>query len=157
FHVLAYCVRCWRGRLGAWFATAAAIGGVLSLAAAAELFLVLSERSLSEQVRAASEFQVFLADTAGADQVDALRGQIAALPGVRHAPNRRQGRPLPRRRPTTPLPPTPNNTEETPFPASLAVDLSPPPPAEQVTNLATHAPATARDVPSSYPPAEGRH
>ena len=64
FNVCVYCVRCWRGRLVAWLATAAAIGAVLSLAAGSELFLVLSERSLNEQVRSASELQVFLADSA---------------------------------------------------------------------------------------------
>lgn len=157
FHVLAYCVRCWRGRLGAWFATAAAIGGVLSLAAAAELFLVLSERSLSEQVRAASEFQVFLADTAGADQVDTLRGQIAALPGVRHVTYRSKAEALSLARHNSTLATIADNSDVNPFPASLVVDLSDPSAAEQVTNLVTHDPATDRDVPSSYTPAEGRH
>ena len=157
FNVFAYCVRCWRGRLGAWLATAAAIGGVLSLAAGAELFLVLSERSLSEQVRAASEFQVFLADTAGADQVSALKGEIAALPGVRHVTYRSKAEALALARHNSTLATIADNSDVNPFPASLVVDLSDPSAAEQVTTLVTHDPATDRDVSSSYTPAEGRH
>lgn len=157
YNVLAYCVRCWRGRLGAWLATAAAIGGVLSLAAGAELFLVLSERSLSEQVRAASEFQVFLSDTANADQVDALKGRIAALPGVRQVTYRSKVEALALARHNSTLATIADNSTGNPFPASLVVDLSDPSAAEQVTTLVIQDPATDRDVPSSYTPAEGRH
>src|SRR5918911_1254503 len=81
--LLAYCLRWWRGRFLAWLATALAVGAVLALAASAELFLVLAERSLGEQARSASQFQVFLADDADPGHVDALSERIGALPGVR--------------------------------------------------------------------------
>ena len=157
FNVLAYCVRCWRGRLGAWLATAAAIGGVLSLAAGAELFLVLSERSLAEQVRSASEFQVFMADNAQADQIDALKRQIATLPGVRRVTYRTKSESLALARHSSNLATIADNSNENPFPASLVVDLSDPSAADRVTAVATQNPATDHDVPSSYTPAEGRH
>ena len=157
FNVLAYCVRCWRGRLGAWLATAAAIGGVLSLAAGAELFLVLSERSLSEQVRSASEFQIFLADNAQTDQVDALKSQIATLPGVRLVSYRTKLESLALARRNSNLATIADSTNENPFPASLVVDLSDPSAADRVTAVAALNAATDHDVPSSYTPSEGRH
>lgn len=156
-NVLAYCVRCWRGRFGAWLATAAAIGGVLSLAAGAELFLVLSERSLAEQVRSASEFQVFMADNAQADQIDALKRQIATLPGVRRVTYRTKSESLALARRNSNLATIADNSNENPFPASLVVDLSDPSAADRVIAVATQNPATDHDVPSSYTPAEGRH
>ncbi len=156
FNVLAYCVRCWRGRAGAWFATAAAIAGVLSLAGGAELFLVLSERSLSEQVRSASEFQVFLADTATSDQVTALKNRIGALPGVRHVAYRSKMQSLALARHNSALATIADNSGTNPFPASLVVSLSDPSAADRVTALAIKDTATDRDVPASYTPAEGR-
>lgn len=155
-NVLAYCVRCWRGRVGAWLATAVAIGAVLSLAAGAELFLVLSQRSLSQQVRSASEFQVFLADDAKAGQVDDLKGKIRALPGVRSVSYRGKSEALALARRNATLASIADNAPANPFPASLLVELSDPSAADRVTAVAVHDPATDRDVPSSYTPAEGR-
>ncbi len=154
--MLAYCVRCWRGRVVAWLATAAAIGAVLSLAAGSELFLVLSERSLSEQARSASEFQVFLADMAQRDQVDALRRRIAAEPGVRRVTYRSKTEALTLARQNTSLANIAQNATTNPFPASLVVDLDDPSVAGQVASIAMADPATDRDVPSSYTPAQGR-
>lgn len=155
-NVLAYCVRCWRGRVGAWLATAVAIGAVLSLAAGAELFLVLSQRSLSQQVRSASEFQVFLADDARAGQVDDLKGKIRALPGVRSVTYRGKSEALALARRNATLASIADNAPANPFPASLLVELSDPSAADRVTAVAVQDPATDRDVPSSYTPAEGR-
>lgn len=156
YNVLAYCVRCWRGRVGAWCATAAAIAGVLSLAAGAELFLVLSERSLSEQVRSASEFQVFLADSAAGDQINALKSEIAAVPGVRRVTYRSKMESLALARHNPTLATIADNSVSNPFPASLVVDLADPSAADRVTTTAIQSPATDRDVPASYTPAEGR-
>lgn len=155
-NVLAYCVRCWRGRVGAWLATAVAIGAVLSLAAGAELFLVLSQRSLSEQVRSVSEFQVFLADDAKASQVDELKGKIRVLPGVRSVTYRDKSEALTLARRNATLASIADNAPTNPFPASLVVELSDPSATDRVTAVAVQDPATDRDVPSSYTPAEGR-
>jgi cell division protein FtsX len=154
--VVVYCWRCWRGRMVAWLATAAAVAAVLSLAASAELFLVLSERSLSQQVRSASEFQVFIADGAQQDQVNDLETRIAGLPGVRSVGYRDKTEALRRAHESTALATIADNTTANPFPASLVVQLSDPAAANQVATVAAKHPATDKDVPSSYTPAQGR-
>lgn len=156
FNVLAYCARCWRGRAAAWLATAVAIGAVLSLAAGAELFLVLSERSLSQQVRSASELQVFLTDDAQQAQVDLLAGQISGLPGVRRVTYRSKAAALTLARENSTLAGLAGSTSANPFPASLVVELEDPSAAGRVAALATQSPATDRDVPASYTPAQGQ-
>jgi cell division transport system permease protein len=155
-NVLAYCIRCWRGRFVAWLATAAAIGAVLSLAAGSELFLVLSERSLNEQVRSASELQVFLADNAQQPQVDQLRGRIAQQPGVRGVSYRSKTEALALARKNSTLANIADSTAANPFPASLVVTLDNPSAAGRVATLAAKDPATDHDVPASYTPAQGR-
>ncbi|MDQ6743141.1 MAG: permease-like cell division protein FtsX [Candidatus Dormibacteraeota bacterium] len=154
--VLAYCWHCWRRRLLAWVATALAISAVLSLAATAELFLVLSQRSLAQQARSASEFQVFLADDAQQPQVQALSDKIGRLHGVKSVGYRSkaQALSLARRDPT--LANLASTTPGNPFPASLIVQLADPSAAGQVASVATQDSATDHDVPSSYTPAQGR-
>jgi cell division protein FtsX len=156
FNVLAYCVRCWRARAMAWLATAVAIGAVLSLAAGAELFLVLSERSLNQQIRSASEFQVFLADDAQQAQVDQLRSRISAVPGVHTVTYRSRAEALDLARQSSTLASIADNTASNPFPASLVVDVDNPSTAGRVATLAAGDPATDRDVPASYTPAQGQ-
>jgi cell division transport system permease protein len=156
FNVLAYCVRCWRGRSVAWFATAIAIGAVLSLAAGAELFLVLSERSLNQQVRSASEFQVFLADDAQQPQVDHLKGQITGLEGVRKVTYRSKAEALRLARQNSTLANIAQNTVANPFPASLVVTLDDTSAAGRVATMAAKDPVVDRDVPASYTPAQGQ-
>lgn len=154
--VLAYCWRCWRRRLLAWVATALAVSAVLSLAASAELFLVLSQRSLAQQARSASEFQVFLADDAQQPQVQALSDKIGQLHGVKTVAYRSkaQALSLARRDPT--LANLASTTPGNPFPASLVVQLADPSAAGQVAAVATKDAATDHDVPFSYTPAQGR-
>ena len=154
--VLVYCWRCWRGRMVAWLATAAAVAAVLSLAASAELFLVLSERSLSQQVRSASEFQVFIADGASPDQVNDLKARIAGLPGVRGVGYRDKTEALRRAHDNSALATIAQNVTANPFPASLVVQLNDPAAANRVSAVASQHPATDKDVPSSYTPAQGR-
>jgi len=156
FNVLMYCVRCWRGRAVAWLATAAAIGAVLSLAAGSELFLVLSERSLNQQVRSASELQVFLNDGAQQAQVDQLKGRIAAQPGVRSVTYRSKAEALRLARKNTTLANIADSTAANPFPASLVVNLDNPSAAGSVATLAAQDPAADHDVPASYTPAQGK-
>jgi len=156
FHVLLYAVRCWRGRAGAWVATAVAVGAVLSLAAGSELFLVLSERSLNQQVRSASELQVFLADDAQQVQVDQLQARIISLPGVRRVTYRSKADALRLARQDSTLANIAENTTANPFPASLVVDLDQPSAASSVATLAAKDPAADHDVPASYTPAQGR-
>jgi cell division protein FtsX len=154
--VLAYCWRCWRRRLLAWVATALAVSAVLSLAASAELFLVLSQRSLAQQARSASEFQVFLADDAQQPQVQELSDKINHLHGVKTVAYRSksQALSLARRDPT--LANLASTTPGNPFPASLVVQLADPSAAGQVATVATKDSATDHDVPFSYTPAQGR-
>jgi cell division transport system permease protein len=156
FNVLAYCVRCWRGRAVAWLATAAAIGAVLSLAAGSELFLVLSERSLNQQVRSASELQVFLNDDAQQAQVDQLKSRIAAQPGVRSVAYRSKAEALRLARRNSTLANIADSTAANPFPASLVVNLENPSAAGSVATLAAQDPAADHDVPASYTPAQGK-
>jgi cell division protein FtsX len=156
FHVVLYAARCWRGRLGAWLATAVAVGAVLSLAAGSELFLVLSERSLNQQVRSASELQVFLADDAQQPQVDALHTRLSAIRGVRKVTYRSKAEALRLARQDATLASIAENTPGNPFPASLVVDLNDPSVAGDVATLAAKDPATDHDVPASYTPAQGR-
>ena len=156
YNVLAYCVRCWRGRAVAWLATAAAIGAVLSLAAGSELFLVLSERSLNQQVRSASELQVFLNDDAQQAQVDQLKSRIAAQPGVRSVAYRSKAEALRLARRNSTLANIADSTAANPFPASLVVNLENPSAAGSVATLAAQDPAADHDVPASYTPAQGK-
>ena len=155
-NVLAYCWRCWRRRLLAWGATALAVSAVLSLAASAELFLVLSQRSLAQQARSASEFQVFLADDAQQPQVEDLRGRISHLPGVKAVSYRSKSEALSMARRDPTLANLASTTPGNPFPASLVVQLADPGAASQVAATATKDAATDHDVPFSYTPAQGR-
>jgi cell division transport system permease protein len=155
-NVVAYCIRCWRGRVLAWSATAIAIGAVLSLAAGAELLLVLAERSLTQQARSASELQVFLQDSAQKPDVDRLTSEIAGLPGVRSVSFRSKAEALDLARQNATLSNIANSTATNPFPASLVVNLSDPSMASRVATVAAQDPATDQDVPASYTPAQGR-
>jgi cell division transport system permease protein len=156
FHVVLYAIRCWRGRAVAWLATAVAVGAVLSLAAGSELFLVLSERSLNQQVRSASELQVYLADDAQQAQVDQLKARIAGMHGIRGVTYRSKEQALALARQDSTLASIAQTTAVNPFPASLVVELDDPSAASDVANLAAKDPATDHDVPASYTPAQGR-
>lgn len=154
--VVAYCYQCWRHRAMAWLATALAVGGVLTLAANTELFVVLGERSLSTQLRAASEFQVFIADGAKQDQVNEMERQISNLPGVRKVTYRSKEEALKLARQDQSLASMANQTSANPFPASLVVDLSDPSEAPRVAAVAQKQQATDRNVPASYTPDQAR-
>jgi cell division protein FtsX len=154
--VLAYCWRCFRRRLLAWLATAMAVSAVLSLAASAELFLVLSQRSLAQQAHSASEFQVFLADDAQQAQVQDLSLRIGQLQGVKAVAYRSKAEALSLARRDPTLANLASTTPGNPFPASLVVQLADPSSAGQVATVATKDPATDHDVPFSYTPAQGR-
>jgi cell division protein FtsX len=154
--VVGYCFQCWRHRALAWLATAIAVGGVLTLAANTELFVVLGERSLSTQLRAASEFQVFLADGAKQDQVDELKSHITGLPGVKKVTYRSKEEALKLARQDQSLASMAQQTSANPFPASLVVDLSDPSMAPQVSAEAQKGAATDHNVPASYTPDQAR-
>jgi cell division transport system permease protein len=154
--VLAYCWRCWRRRLTAWLATALAVSAVLSLAATAELFLVLAQHSLAQQARSASEFQVFLTDEAQQPQVDALRTKVGDLHGVKSVTYRSKAEALSLARHDPTLSNLASTTPGNPFPASLVVQLADPSAASQVASAISQDPATDHDVPFSYTPAQGK-
>jgi len=154
--VLAYCWRCWRRRLTAWLATALAVSAVLSLAATAELFLVLAQHSLAQQARSASEFQVFLTDEAQQPQVDTLRAKVGDLHGVKSVTYRSKAEALSLARHDPTLANLASTTPGNPFPASLVVQLADPSAASQVASAISQDPATDHDVPFSYTPAQGK-
>jgi cell division transport system permease protein len=141
--------------VGPWLVTAIAIGAVLSLAATAELFLVLSVRTLSQQTRSASEFQVFLGDDARSQDVDSLTARIAALPTVRRVEYRSKEEALGLARRDSSLADVAQYTWGNPFPASLVVQLEDPAAAAQVAGVAASNPAVDRAVPFSYTPTQG--
>jgi cell division transport system permease protein len=150
-----YCFRWWRGRVGAWLVTAIAIGAVLSLAATAELFLVMSVRTLSQQTRSASEFQVFLADDAKPQEVDVLTARIATLRSVRRVDYRSKEEALNLARRDSSLAEVAQYTWGNPFPASLVVQLDDPAAAGEVVAVANGDPAVDPSVPFSYTPSQG--
>jgi cell division protein FtsX len=135
--------------------TAIAIGAVLSLAATAELFLVLSVRTLSQQTRSASEFQVFLADDARPQDVDALTARISALATVRRVEYRSKEEALNLARRDSSLADVAQYTWGNPFPASLVVQLEDPAAAARVAGVAAGNPAVDKAVPFSYTPSQG--
>jgi cell division transport system permease protein len=140
----------------AWLATALAVSAILSLAACAELFLVLAQRSLSQQARSASEFQIFLTDDAQPPQVDALRAKISGLHGVKAVTYRSKSEALGLARHDPTLANLATTTPGNPFPASLVVQLADPSAASQVSSAVSQDPVTDHDVPFSYTPAQGR-
>ncbi|MBJ7596950.1 MAG: hypothetical protein DLM67_08450 [Candidatus Nephthysia bennettiae] len=135
--------------------TAIAVGAVLSLAATAELFLVLSVRTLSQQTRSASEFQVFLADDAKPQDVDALTARIATLPSVRGVDYRSKEDAMRLARRDSTMANLAQYTWGNPFPASLVVKLQDPAAAAQVAGVAGSDPAVDKDVSFSYTPTQG--
>lgn len=150
--VLGYCWQCWRHRAMIWLATAIAVGAVLTLAANTELFLVLGERSLSVQLRSASEFQVFLADGAKDTDIKALQQQITGQSGVKSVQYRSKDQALKLARQDPNLSKLAKQAGSNPFPASLVVDLKDPSVAPDVFAVASKNPATDHNVPGSYTP-----
>jgi cell division transport system permease protein len=152
-----YCWRCWRSRAPVWVVTALAVGAILALAANAELFVVLAQRSLSAQVQSASVFQVYLADGVDAAQVTELQRQIDGLPGVRSTRYRSKQEALgiARRDPTLSAITT-ANASDNPYPASIVVNLRDPGAADRVASLASASPVADRQVPTSYTPSQAR-
>lgn len=135
-----------------WFATAIAIGAVLTLAANTELFLVLGERSLSVQLRSASEFQVFLSDGAKPEDVKALQQSIGDQTGVRNVQYRSKDEALRLARQDPNLSKLAKQAGNNPFPASLVVNLNDPSAAPKVFDVSSKNPATDHNVPGSYTP-----
>jgi cell division transport system permease protein len=150
--VIGYCWQCWRTRVMIWLATALAVGAVLTLAANAELFLVLGQRSLGVQLRSASEFQVFLNDGAKADDVKALQTSISDQAGVKSVQYRSKDEALRLARQDPNLSKLAKQAGNNPFPASLVVHLNDPSAAPTVFGVASKAAVTDHNVPGSYTP-----
>jgi cell division transport system permease protein len=150
--VFGYCWRFWRHRAMAWVATAAAVGAVLTVASTTELFLVLGERSLQQQLRSASEFQVFLSDGATQQQIAQLQQKLANQPGVQKVTYRDKQDAFRLARQDPNLAKLANQSGSNPFPASLVVDLSDPGVASNVSAAVEGQPATDQNVPASYTP-----
>lgn len=153
--VLAYCLRCFRARLLPWIATTLAIGVILAVAANTELVLVLAQRSLAAQARSASEFQVFLASDANAQQVQSLQDQIGKLKGVRSVRYISKQQALAQAQ-QNPAIAAIGSASNNPYPASILVTLQSPAASAQVTAVATKSPVVDKSLPTSYTPREAR-
>lgn len=152
--VVGYCFQVWRHRAYAWMATALAVGAVLTVAANTELFLVLGERSLNQQLRSASEFQVYLADSVSKSQVQGLETELSSQAGVKSVTYRSKAQALALARQDPSLAKMAQSTNSNPFPASLVVNLSSPSVAPAISRLAMKSKATDRNVPASYTPSQ---
>lgn len=153
--VLAYCWRCFRARLLPWIATTLAIGVILAAAANTELVLVLAQRSLAVQARSASEFQVFLAGNANAQQVESLEKQIATLKGVRGVQYVSKSEALAKAQQNPSIADI-GSASNNPYPASILVNLQNPGVSARVTAAALKSPAVDKSLPTSYTPREAR-
>ncbi|MFZ0215327.1 MAG: permease-like cell division protein FtsX [Candidatus Dormiibacterota bacterium] len=154
--VLAYCWRCFRSRVLAWIATALAIGAVLAVAANTELVLVLAQRSLAAQAASASQYQVFLSDSAPAAQVTALQHKVAGVQGVKHVSYRSKEQAIGIARENGSLSQIASGGNGNPFPASLVVTLNSPAAATRVSAVAVGNPAVDASVPTSYTPGQAK-
>jgi cell division transport system permease protein len=148
--VLAYCWRCWRHRPVAWLATVVAVAALLALAANAQLGFTLAQESLARQLRSASEIEVFLADGAAQADVERLKAQIAALPGVRHVTYRSKEEALRIAHRDSSIGSLADDAGGNPLPASLVVEMSSPRVAADVGALAARSKVADREVPTSY-------
>jgi len=154
--LVGYSWRWQRRRLGVWFVTVVAIGAVLSVATTVQLLVWLGERSLSGQLRDASEMQVFLEDSATADQQAALRARLAALPGVTAVTYRSKAQAQARATHDPQLSALAGASEGNPFPASFVLQLSEPRVAAEVLDTARGDPAVDPSIPASYTAAQAR-
>jgi cell division transport system permease protein len=152
----AYSWRWQRRRMTTWFVTAVVLGVVLSVAAAVQLVVLLGERSLATQLQSASEMQVFLADSATADQRSALQARLTAVPGVSGMSYRSKAEAAARAARDPQLASLAGASQGNPFPASLVLQMRDPGVAPRVLAVVTADPAVDERVPASYTAAQAQ-
>ena len=133
-----------------------AIGAILAVAANTELLLVLAQRSLAAQARSASQYQVFLADSAKPTQVRSLEQRIGEVKGVQRVAYRSKAQALGLARQNGSLSEVAASGNGNPFPASLVVQLNSPAAAARVSAAVTGDPAVDKAVPTTYTPDQAK-
>jgi cell division transport system permease protein len=152
----AYSWRWQRRRLTTWFVTAVVLGVVLSVAAAVQLVVWLGERSLAGQLQSASEMQVFVTDSATADQQAALQAKLAQVPGVSRVTFRSKAEAAARATRDPQLAPLAGASEGNPFPASFVLEMRDPGIAPRVLHAVAGDPAVDPKIPASYTAAQAQ-
>ncbi|HXM57440.1 MAG TPA: permease-like cell division protein FtsX [Candidatus Dormibacteraeota bacterium] len=158
-YVVTLCSYSWRWqrrRMSTWLVTAAVLGVVLSVAAAVQLVVWLSERSLAGQLQSASEMQVFLADDATADQQAALRARLVVVPGVSNVAFRSKAEAAARATRDPQLAPLAGASQGNPFPASFVLRMHDPGVAPRVLQALAGDPAVDPKIPASYTAAQAQ-
>lgn len=145
-----YAWRWQRRRVSAWVVTVVAVGAMLSMASAVQLIVWLGGEGIASQLHAASEMQVFLADGAAADQQNALKTRLAAVPGVTHLTYRSKADAQARAARDPQLATLAAASDGNPFPASFVVQMSDPAVARSVLKVVAGDPAVDRKIPASY-------
>lgn len=151
-----YSWRWQRRRMTTWFVTAAVLGVVLSVAAVVQLVVWLGERSLAGQLQSASEMQVFVVDSASADQQAALQARLVAVPGVTGARFRSKAEAAARATRDPQLAPLAGASEGNPFPASFVLQMRDPGVAPRVLRAVAGDPAVDPKIPASYTAAQAQ-
>jgi cell division transport system permease protein len=151
-----YSWRWQRGRLSSWFVTAVVLGVVLSVAVAVQLIVWLGERSLAGQLQSASEMQVFVTDSATAEQQAALQGKLADVPGVSRVTFRSKAEAAARATRDPQLAPLAGASEGNPFPASFVLEMRDPGVAPRVLRVVSSDPAVDPKIPASYTAAQAQ-
>lgn len=151
-----YSWRWQRRRLSTWFVTAAVIAVVLSVATAVQLIVWLGEASLAGQLQSASEMQVFVADSATADQQAALQARLAHVSGVSRVTFRSKAEAAARATRDPQLAPLAGASEGNPFPASFVLEMHDPGVAPRVLRAVSGDPAVDPKIPASYTAAQAQ-
>lgn len=151
-----YSWRWQRRRISTWLVTAVVLGVVLSVAAAVQLVVWLSERSLAGQLQSASEMQVFLTDGATADQQAALQSRLATVAGVTGVTYRSKAEAAARATRDPQLAPLAGASQGNPFPASFVLQMRDPGVAPSVLDVVAGDPAVDPKIPASYTAAQAQ-
>ena len=151
-----YSWRWQRRRMSTWLVTALVLGVVLSVAAAVQLMVWLGDRSLTDQLRSASEMQVFVSDGATPDQQVALRGRLTAVPGVSGVTYRSKAEAAARAARDPQLAPLATASQGNPFPASFVLRMRDPEVAPRVLAAVASDPAVDPKIPASYTAAQAQ-
>jgi len=151
-----YSWRWQRRRISTWFVTAAVVGVVLSVAVAVQLVVWLGQRSLAGQLESASEMQVFVVDSASADQQSALQAKLTAIPGVSRVTYRSKAEAASRATHDPELAPLAGASDGNPFPASFVLQMRDPGIAPRVLSAVSGDPAVDPKIPASYTAAQAQ-
>src|SRR5262249_13931039 len=133
----AYSWRWQRGRISSWFITAVVLRVVPSVAVVGQVVGWLRERSPARPPHSASRVQVFVVDSATADQQAALKTKLTGVPGVTRVAFRSKADAAARAARDPQLAPLAGASEGNPFPASFVLQMRDPSVAQRVLRAVT--------------------